>query len=90
MLDLFFFLPLLFCVIIMAKVLSLRVQIVNFKQLEHESVSQAWERMKSTLKDHPTHGMKLWAIMQNFYMGLNFSSRNLLDSSEGGTFIELT
>jgi hypothetical protein len=89
LLDLFL-LALLFCEAVMAKVLSHRVQIVNFKQLEYESISQAWERMKSILKDHPTHGMKLWVIMQSFYMGLNFSSRQLLESSEGGTFIELT
>ena len=29
-------------------------------------------------------------IIQKFYAGLNFSSRNLLDSSAGGTFMEIT
>ena len=26
----------------------------------------------------------------NFYAGLNFASRNLLDSAAGGTFMEIT
>src|SRR3954465_7854041 len=29
-------------------------------------------------------------IIQNFYAGLNFASRNLLDSATGGTFLEIT
>jgi hypothetical protein len=29
-------------------------------------------------------------IVQTFYAGLNFSSRNLLDSAAGGTFMSLT
>jgi hypothetical protein len=29
-------------------------------------------------------------IIQTFYAGLNFSSRNLLDSATGGTFMSLT
>ena len=28
-------------------------------------------------------------IIQNFYAGLNFASRNLLDSVAGGTFMEI-
>jgi hypothetical protein len=29
-------------------------------------------------------------IIQTFYAGLNFSSRNLLDSTAGGTFMSIT
>ena len=29
-------------------------------------------------------------IIQKFYAGLNFVSRNLLDSAAGGTFMEIT
>jgi hypothetical protein len=63
---------------------------MNFEQLEHEHVAHAWERMKLMLRNCPTHGLKLWMIIQNFYAGLNFSSRNLLDSAAGGTFMEIT
>ena len=62
---------------------------MNFKQLEHEHVAQSWERMKMMLRNCPTHGLNLWMIIQIFYAGLNFVSRNLLDSAAGGTFMEI-
>ena len=64
--------------------------LMNFKQLDHEHVAQAWERMKLMIRNCPTHGLNLWMIIQNFYAGLNFASRNLLDSAAGGTFMEIT
>ena len=63
---------------------------MNFKQLEHEHVAQSWERMKMMLRNSPTHGLNLWMIIQFVYAGLNFVSRNLLDSATGGTFMEIT
>src|SRR6266536_3348154 len=74
----------------LAKIISLRTQIMNFKQLEHEHVSQSWEMMKMMLRNCPTHGLNLWMIIQIFYARLNFVSRNLLDSAAGGTFMEIT
>jgi hypothetical protein len=46
--------------------------------------------MKSFIKNCPTHGLTTWMIIQTFYAGLNFSSRNLLDSATGGTFMSIT
>src|SRR4051794_34929246 len=46
--------------------------------------------MKSLVKNCPTHGLTTWMIIQTFYAGLNFSSRNLLDSAAGGTFMTIT
>ena len=66
-----------------ARIISLRTQIMNFKQLEHEHVAQSWERMKMMLRNCPNHGLNLWMILQIFYAGLNFVSRNLLDSATG-------
>ena len=63
---------------------------MNFKQLDHEHVAQSWERMKLMLRNCPTHGLNLWIIIQKFYAGLNFSSRNLLYSAAGGNFMEIT
>ena len=63
---------------------------MNFKQLDHEHVSQSWERMKLMIHNCPTHGLNLWMIIQFFYVGLNFACRNLLDSAAGGTFMEIT
>src|SRR4051812_738612 len=63
---------------------------MNFRQLHNEHVAQAWERMKSLVKNFPTHGLTTWMVIQKFYAGLNFTSRNLLDSVAGGTFMSTT
>jgi hypothetical protein len=64
--------------------------IIKFSQFDNKHVAQAWERIKSMIKNCPTHGLTTWMIVQTFYAGLNFSSRNLLDSAAGGTFMSLT
>ena len=61
-----------------AKIISLRNDIMNFKQLDHEHVAQvrfkkkhvaqAWERMKLMIRNCPTHGLNLWMIIQKFYV----------------------
>src|SRR3954463_3056040 len=63
---------------------------MNFRKLDNEHVAQAWERMKSLVKNCPTHGLTTWMVIQTFYAGLNFTSRNLLDSVAGGTFMSTT
>src|ERR1041385_3453783 len=73
-----------------AKIIQLRSNIMNFRQLDNEHVSQAWERMKSLVKKFPTHGLTTWMVIQTFYAGLDFTSRNLLDSVAGGTFMSTT
>jgi hypothetical protein len=73
-----------------AKIVALRSDIMKFRQFDNEHVAQAWERMKSMIKNYPTHGLTTWMIIQTFYAGLNFSSRNLLDSAVGGTFMSIT
>src|SRR3954464_5067567 len=73
-----------------AKIIQLRSNIMNFRQLDNEHVAQAWERMKSLVKNCPTHGLTTWVVIQTFYAGLNFTSRNLLDSAAGGTFMSTT
>jgi hypothetical protein len=73
-----------------AKIIALRSDIMKFRQFDHEHIAQAWERMKSMIKNCPTHGLTTWMIIQTFYAGLNFSSRNLLDSAAGGTFMSIT
>src|SRR4051812_45885396 len=63
---------------------------MNFKQLGNEHVAQAWESMKTLVKNFPTHGLTTWMVIQTFYAGLNFTSRNLLDSAAGETFMSTT
>jgi hypothetical protein len=73
-----------------AKIIALRSNIMKFNQFDNENVAQAWERMKSMINNCPTHGLTTWMIVQTFYAGLNFSSRNLLDSAARSTFMSLT
>ena len=63
---------------------------MNFKQANNEHVAQAWERMKYLVKNCPTHELTAWMIIQTFYAGLSFSSRNLFDSAAGGTLMSIT
>ena len=42
------------------------------------------------IRNCPTHGLSLWMIIQKNHVGLNFASRNVLDSATGGTFMEIT
>jgi hypothetical protein len=72
------------------KIISLRSDIMKFKQFDNEHVAQAWERMKSLINNSPTHGLTTWMIIQTFYAGLNFSSRNLLDLAARCTFMSIT
>src|SRR4051812_3521076 len=46
-----------------AKIISMRSDIMKFKQLDNEHVAQAWERMKSLVKNFPTHGLTAWMII---------------------------
>ena len=53
-----------------AKIISLRNDIMNFKQLDHEHVAQSWERMKLMIHNCPTHGLNSWMIIQKNYARL--------------------
>jgi hypothetical protein len=55
-----------------AKIISLRSDIMRFKQFKNEHVAQAWERIKSLIKNCPTHGLTTWMIIQTLYAGLIF------------------
>src|SRR4051812_3948543 len=49
-----------------AKIISMRSDIMKFKQLDSEHVAPAWERLKSLVKNCPTHGLTAWMIIQTF------------------------
>ena len=57
-----------------AKIIQLRSNIMNFRQLDNEPIAQAWERMKTLVKNCLTHGLTTWMVIQTFYAGLNFTS----------------
>ena len=49
-----------------AKIIQLRSNIMNFRQLDNEHVAQDWEHMKSLVKNCPTHGLTTWMVIQTF------------------------
>src|SRR3954466_1943012 len=53
-----------------AKIISMRSEIMKFKQFDNEHVARTWGRMKSLVKNCPTQGLAAWMIIQTFYAGL--------------------
>jgi hypothetical protein len=49
----------------------------------------AWERINHMLRTCSSHGVNEWTITHSFYNGLNYMSRNILDSA-GGAFMGKT
>src|SRR3954467_12419001 len=49
-----------------AKIIQLRSNIMNFRQLDNEHVAQAWERMKTLVKNCPTYGLTTWMVNPDF------------------------
>src|SRR3954470_616153 len=45
------------------KIIQLRSNIMNFRQLDNEHVAQAWERMQTLVKNCPTHGLTTWMVI---------------------------
>jgi hypothetical protein len=50
-----------------AKIIALCSNIMKISQFDNEHVAQACERMKSMIKNCPTHGLTTWMIVQTFY-----------------------
>jgi hypothetical protein len=72
------------------KILQNRNSIISFRKNENEHVAMAWERIKHMLRTCPSHGVNEWTILHSFYNGLNYISRNILDSAAGGAFMGKT
>ncbi|GAU10453.1 hypothetical protein TSUD_419230, partial [Trifolium subterraneum] len=67
------------------KFLERRNELTNFEQGDAESLYDAWERFKLSLKKCPNHGLDNHAQMQHFTQGLRAQTRMLLDASAGGS-----
>ena len=72
------------------KILQNRNNILSFRQNENEHVAMAWDSIKLMLRTCPSHGVNEWTILHSFYNGLNYMSRNILDSAAGGAFMSKT
>ena len=65
-------------------------EILNFVQIEEESLPQAWGRLLQLLNALPNHPLKENEILDIFYNGLTDASRDFLDSCAGCVFREHT
>ncbi|XP_045822039.1 uncharacterized protein LOC123914922 [Trifolium pratense] len=62
-----------------------RQDITSFEQGDSETLYDAWERFKLSLKKCPKHGIDSHAQMQHFTQGLGPQTRMFLDASTGGS-----
>ncbi|XP_058216596.1 uncharacterized protein LOC131327445 [Rhododendron vialii] len=73
----------------MSRTTTLRREITDFCQEEHEKFYESWERFKDLILKCPPHGFETWRLVQFFYNGLTQSNRNMLESMNGGSFLNL-
>ena len=71
-----------------SKTAKLRSEIYNFAQLETESLYEAWDRFKELLRQCPHHGIEIWEQVYLFYSGIYPTTRAMLDTAAGGTFMK--
>ena len=71
-----------------SKTVRLRNEIRSFAQFETESLYEAWDRFKELLRCCPHHGIEIWDQIHIFYNGIYPSTRSVLDSAAGGTFMK--
>jgi hypothetical protein len=74
----------------MSRVVTLRLEILSFKQLDKESLGTAWARFTNSLASGPDIGILEPILLQHFRMGLDVESAKFFDISSGGLFAHLT
>ncbi|KAH9722992.1 hypothetical protein KPL70_006933 [Citrus sinensis] len=73
----------------MSKTNALRREISDFYQREGEQFYECWERFNDLLLKCPHHGFEKWRLIQCFYNGLTMSNRHMVESMNGGRFLNL-
>jgi hypothetical protein len=73
----------------MSKVNEARKEISSFTQDEDEKFSECWARFKDLLIKCPPHGYEKWRLVQFFYQGLSQPNRSMIESMNGGAFLNL-
>ena len=67
-----------------SKTQHFRQKITTFKQGEHESLSEAYDRWQELLRLCPNHGIDIWLLFQFFYAGCTYATKAQLNASAGG------
>ena len=63
---------------------SLRKEVLNFKQLEEESLVTSWDHFNDLIINGPGLAILDPMLLQHFYMGLSKDSRESLDVASRG------
>ena len=71
-----------------SKIAQLVQEINNFRQLEEENLTKAWERFHELLRRCPHHRLTRWIQVHTFYNGLSDSTRKVIDASAGGALMK--
>jgi len=73
-----------------SRVVSLRSEVVSFKQKEKESLGMSWECFKDLISTGPDLAIQDPILLQHFYMGLNKETPKFLDIALGGSFLHVS
>ncbi|XP_042425743.1 uncharacterized protein LOC122013544 [Zingiber officinale] len=65
----------------------MRNLIASFKQIDSESLFEAWDRFKSMQRQCPHHGLEKWLVLHTFYNGINYHTKVSLDSATEGALM---
>jgi len=71
-------------------VVSLRKEVLSFKQKEQESLGTSWARFNDLITTCPDLAIQDPVLIQHFYMGLSKDSMNFLDMASRGVFLHLS
>ena len=73
-----------------SKVVRLRKEVLNFRQLEEESLATSWDHINDIITTGPDLAISDLMLLQYFYMGLSKDSRESLDVASRGAFLYLS
>ena len=69
---------------------SLWKEVLNFRQLEEESLGTSWDRINDLIITGPDLAISDPMLLQHFYMGPIKDSRKSLDVASRGAFLHLS
>ena len=75
---------------LISRVVSLRIEVLTFKQKEKESLGSSWDHFNSLITTGPDLAISDSMLLQHFYMGLRKDSVQTPDLASGGAFLCLS
>ncbi|XP_016199671.1 uncharacterized protein LOC107640682 [Arachis ipaensis] len=67
------------------RIIKLRTEVQTFRQLDGETLYEAWERYKELTRRCPPDMFNEWVQLHIFYEGLSREAKKALDHSSGGS-----